>query len=137
MPADPSVFHYRVAVFQLDSTCFASSRDNATPAIASFHFSLFTITWARNSPRSFCAEVTRNSRASQVYADELKKAVCDVGGWASCIETYLKFKAGAGNWPYRENVEADFPLIGQTLGIVGDWGTGEHAAASLLTETLA
>jgi hypothetical protein len=64
----------------------------------------------------------------------LKKAVCDVGGWASCIETYLKFKAGAGNWPYRENVEADFPLIGQTLGIVGDWGTGEHAAASLLTE---
>jgi len=80
------------------------------------------------------AEVSGNKVASQLYADELNKAVCDAGGWSTCLTTYLKFKASAGNWPYRENVDSDLPLPGQTIGIIGDWGTGEHAAANVLEE---
>ena len=80
------------------------------------------------------AEITRNHARSQFFRDELAKAICDAGGWSTCLATYLKFKAEGGNWPYRSNVDAVFPLNGPVVAVVGDWGTGEHLASTVLQE---
>ena len=81
------------------------------------------------------AEVTRNHDRSQQLADELKKSVCDVGGWSTCVTTYLAFKASGGNLPYRDHLNPVFELPATPrIAILGDWGVGDRAAANLLRE---
>ena len=80
------------------------------------------------------AETSGNSERSRYYSDQLKKAVCDVGGWSTCVTKYLEFKAKAGRWLYRSNVEAAFELKGEVIALIGDWGTGEPLAKNLLNE---
>jgi hypothetical protein len=89
---------------------------------------------AKLASKFLWAEVTKNHEKAQLYADELNKSVCDVGGWSTCLATYLKFKADGGAWPYRKGLDVAFSLKGSVIALVGDWGTGEHAASSLLNE---
>src|SRR5580700_1157067 len=84
---------------------------------------------AKLASKFLWAEVTKNHEKAQLYADELNKSVCDVGGWSTCLATYLKFKAEGGAWPYRKALDVTFPLKGSVIALVGDWGTGEHAAS--------
>lgn len=81
------------------------------------------------------AEMTRNHDRAQQLADELQKAVCDVGGWSTCLATYLAFKASGGDLPYRDHLNPVFELpASPRIAILGDWGVGDHAAANLLRE---
>jgi hypothetical protein len=59
-------------------------------------------------------------------------AMSEVGRVA--LRRILNSRLVLENGPTEKMLRPISPFIGQTLGIVGDWGTGEHAAASLLTE---
>jgi hypothetical protein len=81
------------------------------------------------------AEMNRDHDRSQWLADELKKAVCDVGGWSTCVTTYLAFKTSGGDLPYRDHLNPIFALpASPRIAIIGDWGVGDRAAANLLRE---
>ncbi|HZR33483.1 MAG TPA: metallophosphoesterase [Terriglobales bacterium] len=81
------------------------------------------------------AEMRRDHDRSQRLADELTKAVCDVGGWSTCLATYLAFKASGGNLPYRDHLNPVFDLpAAPRIAIIGDWGVGDNAAANVLRE---
>lgn len=81
------------------------------------------------------AEMRRDHDRSQQLADELKKSVCDVEGWSTCVTTYLAFKASGGDHPYRDHLNPVFELpASPRIAVVGDWGVGDRAAANLLRE---
>jgi len=81
------------------------------------------------------AEITRDHRKAQSCASELNKAVCDVGGWATCLATYLDYKASAEEPVYRDRLNPRFTMPNDAqIAIVGDWGTGDKVAANLLAE---
>jgi Calcineurin-like phosphoesterase len=81
------------------------------------------------------AEITGDQQKSDLYAAELKFAVCDVAGWAECLTAYLAFKASGGTLPYRpnQNIVVDLPSHAK-IAIIGDWGTGDAVAINLLQQ---
>jgi predicted phosphodiesterase len=90
---------------------------------------------AANAAKFLWAEIIRDHAKAQLYSDELKKAVCDAAGWSTCLATYLAYKASGGELPYRDHTNVIEPIPDKVrIGIIGDWGTGEHGAISLLNE---
>ena len=90
---------------------------------------------AKTAAQFLWAEMTGDKEKSDLYASELKFAVCDAGGWAECLTAYLAFKASCGTLPYRPNQDVVVNL-GQnaTIAIIGDWGTGDQVAINVLQE---
>jgi predicted phosphodiesterase len=79
------------------------------------------------------AEVTHQQAKADKFQSEIKKSVCDGIGWAECLEQYLLYKAKLGPNPYRKNMNIMRNIPDQVrIGIVGDWGTGEGIAVSVL-----
>ncbi len=90
---------------------------------------------AKAAAKFLWAEITRNHAQAQLLQDELKKAVCDAAGWSTCLATYLAFKAQGGDFPYRDHMNVVNQISDNVrIAIIGDWGTGEHSAASFLQE---
>jgi hypothetical protein len=84
------------------------------------------------------AEISGNEADSELYQGELKKAVCDVVGWAECLTTYLGYKALLQNPMYRPNQGMVVDLGTKSkLALIGDWGTGDDVATNLLKEVAA
>lgn len=84
------------------------------------------------------AEIEDNEANSKLYQGELRKAVCDVAGWAECLETYLEYKALLQSPMYRPNQNVVVDLDTRTkLAIIGDWGTGDDVATNLLKQVAA
>lgn len=81
------------------------------------------------------AEVTGNQHDSDLYADELKKSVCDLGGWQECLSTYLEYKLTAQKPEYRpnQNVVVDLGTKSR-IAIIGDWGVGDKVSINVLQE---
>jgi hypothetical protein len=81
------------------------------------------------------AEIRHDKKLAAEIADRLKKSVCDLPGWAQCVEQYLKFKKEGGDFPYREHQDVLRQMPDDvSIAIVGDWGTGEGPAVHLLQE---
>lgn len=90
---------------------------------------------AKTAARFLWAEMSGNQEESRRLAGELKYAECDAGGWSECLTTYLAYKAEGKTIPYSPNQNVVIDLEKKTrLGIIGDWGTGEDAAANLLRQ---
>ena len=84
------------------------------------------------------AELEGNEAESTLYADQLKKSVCDDAGWLECLTTYLGYKALLKNPRYRPNEDVVVALKPNAkIGIIGDWGTGDEVAVNVLREVAA
>jgi hypothetical protein len=84
------------------------------------------------------AEIKGNRQLAAQCAAELRKSVCDVAGWSTCLTNYLKFKAEGGSFPYLENKDQVQSIDSNVrIALVGDWGTGEGPAVNLLTQVKA
>ena len=84
------------------------------------------------------AEIRGNKELAAQCAGELKKAVCDAAGWATCLSNYLKFKAEGGTFPYLENKnQVEAIPDNARIALVGDWGTGEPPALNLVQQVKA
>ena len=85
------------------------------------------------------AEIEGNEQDSELYAGELKKAVCDASGWAECLTTYLGYKALLQNPVYRpnQNVVVNLTPNIKKLAIIGDWGVGDNVATNVLQQVAA
>ena len=90
---------------------------------------------AKVAAQFLAAEMTGDKQKSDLYASELKFAVCDALGWGECLTAYLAFKASCGSLPYRPNQNVVFPLAKNAkIAILGDWGTGDDVAINLLQQ---
>jgi len=79
------------------------------------------------------AEMRHNKKDADRIADELRKSVCDIPGWAECLTQYLKYKAQRGVNPYRADQDIEIKISDSVrIAIIGDWGTGERTAINLL-----
>src|ERR1700733_598876 len=56
------------------------------------------------------AEMTGDREKARLYSDMLKKSVCDLAGWSTCLSTYLAYKAEGGVSPYRANANVIIPI---------------------------
>jgi predicted phosphodiesterase len=111
---------------------------SATPPVVQQTAALGTVGTAKDcaeaAAKFLWAEATGNHKDATTYENELKKSVCDVGGWATCVTNYLAFKASGGHFPYRSGLDPVFTLNAQRVGIIGDWGTGEELAVNVLQQ---
>lgn len=90
---------------------------------------------AKVSTEFLWAEMRRDHKTAAQYAAELKKSVCDAGGWSTCLATYLAYKATGQEPRYRDHLNPRFPFADKAkIAIIGDWGSGEPVAANLLAE---
>jgi predicted phosphodiesterase len=116
----------------------APSQASATASPAAIAPAGVVVDCAKVAAQFLWAEITGDQQKSDLYASELKFAVCDALGWAECLTTYLAFKASCGTLPYRPNLDVVLPLPPKaTIAIIGDWGTGDDVAINLLNQIVA
>jgi hypothetical protein len=88
----------------------------------------------RVAAKVLLAEIQGKHDVAKTLLAELRKSPCDPR-WVKCAETYLACKAIGANFQYRAGRDPVFKLREQSkVGIIGDWGTGEDLARSLLEE---
>lgn len=93
---------------------------------------------ARSATLFLKAELEGNEAESTLYADQLKKSVCDDAGWLECLTTYLGYKALLKSPIYRSNEDIIVELKPNAkIGIIGDWGTGDEVAINVLKQLAA
>jgi len=85
------------------------------------------------------ARFTDDNRDVDRYEQELGKfSQCDLAGWKTCVEEYVRLQLGRGKIPYRTHRVDDNFVIDDRLPsdakivLVSDWGTGQDQAKRLL-----
>ena len=88
------------------------------------------------------AKIERNQERIEALENQLKFSTCDVSGWAKVIEVYLDYYKDGAKPMYRtyddDKLDSSFvypiPEGPLTVGVIGDWGTGEEVAKVVLDE---
>ncbi|MFC4992808.1 metallophosphoesterase family protein [Rubritalea tangerina] len=78
----------------------------------------------------------------EALENQLKYSTCDAVGWAKVVEIYLSYYHGGKEPEYRTYNPSDIstasvysmPDTPLTVGVIGDWGTGEEVASVVLEE---
>jgi len=88
------------------------------------------------------AKIEGDQQKIEDLENQLKFSPCDAVGWLKVVEVYLKYYHGGAEPMYRtyqeDKIDDSFvyPLPGNnlTVGVIGDWGTGEEVADVVLEE---
>lgn len=109
-----------------------------------------TVTEGIGDTVRYCASLARNFAVAKLlghtsdatrYQDLLSEKMgdCDAG-WAEVALKYAEFLASKGQIPYRAHQQlSDFVIDGKLpanakIALVGDWGTGQQEAKTVLTQ---